>query len=297
MKRYIHFIVNPISGKGTHRLSKEYLQGFFSPEFFRIEVDYTEYRGHAIALSRTAAILNADTIVACGGDGTIHEVASALVGTDRILGIVPVGSGNGLASNLNIPRNIESAIKIIAAGHTIPIDVGKINEYYFFSNTGTGIDALVIKHYEKSGKRTLLSYVKASLSASLKFKPKRAAISFGNDIVEVNPFMLFISNSNEMGYSMSLTPEAKLNDGLLDVIIIPEISFFEKIVLGWYVLRNRTEKFKKAQRCVTEKLLIEYPEKIFTDTQIDGEYYHLRTNKIDVTVLENGLHVIVCKTS
>lgn len=295
--RYIHFIVNPISGKGTHRLSKEYLQSFFSPDLYRIEVDYTEYRGHAIALSRTAAILNADTIVACGGDGTIHEAASALVGTDRTLGIVPVGSGNGLAANLNIPRNIESAIKIIAAGHSIPIDVGKMNEHYFFSNTGTGIDAMVIKHYEKSGKRTLLSYVKASLSASLKFKPKKAIISFGNDIIEVNPFLLFISNSNEMGYNMSLTPEAQLNDGLLDVIIIPEISFFEKIVLGWYVLRSRTEKFKKAQRCITDKLLIEYPEKIFTDAQIDGEYYYLRTNEIDVTVLKNGLQVIVSQTN
>jgi len=297
MMRYIHFIVNPISGKGTHRLSKDYLQSFFSPDLYRIEVDYTEYRGHAIALSRTAAILNADTIVACGGDGTIHEVASALVGTDRTLGIVPVGSGNGLAANLNIPRNIESAIKIIAAGHSIPIDVGKMNEHYFFSNTGTGIDAMVIKHYEKSGKRTLLSYVKASLSASLKFKHKRAIVSFGNDIIEVNPFLLFISNSNEMGYNMSLTPEAQLNDGLLDVIIIPEISFFEKIVLGWYVLRSRTEKFKKAQRCITDKLLIEYPEKIFTDAQIDGEYYYLRTNEIDVTVLKNGLQVIVSQTN
>ncbi|MGV3458990.1 MAG: diacylglycerol/lipid kinase family protein [Flavobacterium sp.] len=293
--RYIQFIVNPISGKGSHKFSKEYLQGFFSPDLFRIEVDYTEYKGHAIALSRTAVILNADTIVACGGDGTIHEVASALVGTDRMLGIVPVGSGNGLASNLNIPRDVESAIKIIAAGHTISIDVGKINEHYFFSNTGTGIDALMIKHYEKSGKRTLLSYVKASLSASLKFKPKKAIISFGNDIIEVNPFLLFISNSNEMGYNMSLTPDARLNDGLFDVIIIPEISFFEKIVLGCYVLRSRTGKFKKAQRYITDKLFIEYPAKIFTDTQIDGEYYHLRTNKIDVTVLENGLQVIVSK--
>lgn len=289
---YIHFIVNPISGKAKHEITASYLKSFFPVDKYIIQVDYTEYKNHATELTKMAIEANPDIIVACGGDGTINEVASCLIGTDIKLGIVPVGSGNGLAANLQIPQNTEKALQIIKNENITAIDVGKINDQYFFSNTGIGIDAAIIKNYEHSGKRTLVSYIKSALKASFEFKPSKTQLTFSDRLIIENPFMLFISNSNEMGYGMSLTPKASLSDGLLDLIIIPSLSFREKLLLGYYVLRNKTEKFKKAQHFLIDKVHIELPEKIFPDVQIDGEYHNFKTIHIDIAILSKALNVI-----
>ncbi|MBF4486262.1 diacylglycerol kinase family protein [Flavobacterium sp. CSZ] len=289
----IHFIINPISGSGKHNLSASYLMQHFPVNEFRIEVDYTNHKKHALELTQAAVKQNPDYIVACGGDGTINEVASCIVGTSIILGVIPVGSGNGLASNLNIPRDFKKAIDIIKNGKTTAIDVGKINQFYFFSNMGIGIDAMIIKKYERSGNRTLSSYVKAALSSSFQYKAQPTIVTFEEQQIKVNPFMLFISNSNEMGYNMSLTPKASLSDGILDMVIIPELSFFEKLMLGFNVLRNTIDKFEKAKHNQVKEVHIEMPQKIFIDAQIDGEQRYLKTNIIVVGVLPKGLQVLV----
>jgi diacylglycerol kinase (ATP) len=290
---YIHFIINPISGSGKHNLAASYIIQHFPAEDFKIEVDYTKHKSHAVELTKAAIANKPDYIVACGGDGTINEVASCLVNTSIILGIIPVGSGNGLASNLNIPRDFKKAIDIIKAQKTTTIDVGKINQHYFFSNMGIGIDALIIKKYERSGNRTLSSYVKAALGSSFEFKAQEAIVSFQDQEIKINPFMLFISNSNEMGYNMSLTPKASLNDGVLDMVIIPELSFIEKLLLGFNVLRNSIEKFKKAKHYLVNEVRIEMPLKIFIDAQIDGEQHNIKANVITVGIIPNGLKVLV----
>jgi len=289
----IHFIVNPISGNGKHNLTASYFRNFFPRDEFTIAVDYTKYKQHAIALTKYAAMKKPDIIVACGGDGTINEVASCLVGTSIKLGIVPVGSGNGLASNLNIPKNLDKALKIIQKGHSDVIDVGQINDKYFFSNMGIGVDAMIIKKYEQSGKRTFSAYLKAALASGFNFKSTNTKMVFSDKVLNVNPFMLFVSNSNEMGYNMTLTPKASLSDGWLDLVVVPEISTIEKLKLGYAVLQNKIEYFSKAQHDLIQNLKIEMPDKIFTDVQIDGEYHNLKTNIIQVSVIQKGLNVIM----
>ncbi|MGK4567793.1 diacylglycerol/lipid kinase family protein [Flavobacterium sp. 3HN19-14] len=145
---YIHFIINPISGKGNHVLDEATLRPYFPESQYKIVTYHTKYKKHATELTNSIIGYNPDCIVACGGDGTINEVASCLVNADIPLGIIPVGSGNGLASNLNIPRNLEKAIDIIKNGITSKIDVGTVNGQCFFSNMGVGIDAMIIKKYE-----------------------------------------------------------------------------------------------------------------------------------------------------
>ncbi|WP_163399748.1 diacylglycerol/lipid kinase family protein [Flavobacterium fluviatile] len=289
---HIHFIINPISGSGKHNLSASYIGNQFPKEKYHVQVDYTKQKKHAFELTKKAIVKNPDYIIACGGDGTINEVASCLVGTSIKLGIIPVGSGNGLASNLKIPRDFDKAIAVIKKGHSTLIDVGQLNHKYFFSNMGIGIDALIIKKYERAGKRTLPAYIKASISAGLQFKSQKTLISFNNQTIETTPLMLFISNSNEMGYNMSLTPKASLHDGLLDMIVIPEISFFEKAILGYNVLKNSIEKFKKSKHYMVKEIQIEMPSKIFIDAQIDGEQHNLKTNKLKVNILPASLQVL-----
>lgn len=289
---YIHFIVNPISGKGKHQITQEFLEAHFPKDSYEIKIDYSKYKKHAIELAQNAVVQNPDIIVACGGDGTISEVASCLINTNIKLGIVPVGSGNGLASNLNIPRDILQSIEIIKQGKSVSIDAGKVNQHYFFSNMGLGIDAMIIKKYESTKKRTLSAYMNASIKASSEFKAQKAIIRYNDKVQFVNPFLLFISNSNEMGYKMSLTPKACLSDGFLDMLYVPKISFFEKMFFGGLVLTKKTEKFCKAEHSVIRSLNAEFPDKIFTDIQIDGEYHRLDTNQLQVDILPNSLIVM-----
>lgn len=291
--RYIHFIVNPISGNGLHRIDKTELQRYFPKESFRIEVDYSNYKRHAVLLTQNAILKKPNCIVACGGDGTINEVASCLINTEIKLGIIPVGSGNGLASHLKIPVDMETAALIIRKGYSQAIDVGKVNEYYFFSNMGIGIDAAIIKKYESYSKRTLFSYVRASLSSSFQFTPLKAVFILNDQFIETNFFLLFISNSNEMGYGMSLTPKASLTDGRLDLLMVSELSFINKLRLAICIVNNRTEKFKKARHSLIETMKVEVPDRIFLDTQIDGEFHNLKTNTIEISVIKNGLNVLI----
>lgn len=291
--KYIHFIINPISGDGKHNLSRTVLEKYFSEKEYKITVDYSNHKYHAIMLTNNAVAKSPDCIVACGGDGTINEVASCLVNTQIKLGIIPIGSGNGLASNLKIPKLLEDATQVIKNGKTQFIDIGKVNQHYFFSNMGIGIDALIIKKYDSYKKRTLTAYIKASLQASLKYKPIKAILSFNNQIINSNSFMLFVSNSNEMGYGMSLTPNASLIDGKLNLVLIPKISLIDQIKLGLHVISKKSEVFKMAQHSLIENIAIELPEKIFVDIQLDGEYHNLKTNKIDVSVIKNGLEIVV----
>lgn len=158
---------------------------------------------------------------------------------------------------------------------------------------GTGIDAAIIKQYERSGKRRLSAYIKAAIQSSLKFKAVHIVIDINDQIIECMPLLLFISNSNEMGYGMALTPKASLKDGLLDLVIVKKLPFWHMAALGYYVLRNQIEKFKHAQHIPVTHLYIEIPDNIFTDVQIDGEYCNLKTNMLSVSVLEQALEVLV----
>lgn len=290
---YIHFIVNPISGKGKHHITREFLEEHFPADSYTIEIDYSRYKKHAIALTEKAIAQQPDIIVACGGDGTISEIASQLVNTNIKLGIIPVGSGNGLASNLDIPKCILKSIAIIKKMKSVAIDSGKVNEHCFFSNMGLGIDALIIKKYESTKKRTLSAYVNASLKASSEYKPQKALLRYNGKEQEADPFLLFISNSNEMGYNMSLTPKASLSDGFLDLLYVPKISFMQKMLFGGLVVTKQCEKFKKAEHAMIQSLYAELPDRIFTDVQIDGEYHRLETNKLQVDILPKSLNVLV----
>ena len=134
------FIVNPNSGSANHEIKLDYLQSKFDPNDELI-IKETKYQFHAKELVVEALNEHADVIVACGGDGTINEVASALVKKNIPLGIIPAGSGNGLATNLGIPKDIDKAIEIIKSNNIHTIDVGRVEDNYFFSNVGFGIDA------------------------------------------------------------------------------------------------------------------------------------------------------------
>jgi len=292
----IHFIVNPISGKGHAPLTHEELQTYFIKGVHDLTIKISEYKAHAKELTQESILQKADIIVACGGDGTINEVATCLIGKNIALGIVPMGSGNGLASNLKIPKNRRKALEIIRNRQKEYIDVGQINNRYFFSNTGVGFDASLIKHYESSEKRTLLGYIRACVLTFRDIKKnKPLTIRINEESPMVNPFIVLISNSNEMGYKLSLTPKASLQDGLLDILIIKKIGRLKMLWLSFLVIIRKVHWLKESTSFQTKKIQLQHEAADFFDTQVDGEHYRATKNQLTISVLEKSLCVITAK--
>ncbi|SFZ94215.1 lipid kinase, YegS/Rv2252/BmrU family [Flaviramulus basaltis] len=288
----IHFIVNPIAGSGQNSFSEQFLQDYFESDTYNITIKSSGYKGHAIDLTKESIHQKAHIIVACGGDGTINEVASTLVDTNIPLGIIPVGSGNGLASHLNIPKNTIKALHIIKNNKYTKIDVGCVNQRYFFSNTGFGFTANVIENYEALQKRTIWSYVKASLKSFFEFyKKEEIIISIDNVTDVVNPFLIFISNSNEMGYNMSLTPKASLQDGLLDVVIVPKIGKIKMLFFGFCMLIKKPDLLKDVKYFQTKEISLLRKRGAFFESQIDGELSKLGEQSLSIFLKEKSLSV------
>ncbi|MFD0835809.1 diacylglycerol/lipid kinase family protein [Mariniflexile aquimaris] len=291
--KHIHFIVNTIAGKGNNNIDIALLESFFNKDEFTLTLKPTSYKKHAIKLAQESVLEQADIVVACGGDGTINEVASCLVNTSIPLGIIPIGSGNGLASNLNIPKNINRALQLIKAQETKRIDVGQLNKHYFFSNTGIGFDAQVIKNYEASNERTIGSYIKATIK-SLKKSKKLVQVetTFNGKTIVHKPFLIFISNSNELGYHLSLTPKASLQDGKLDILIVKKISLLKIILFMFLMLFKRHNILKGVDCYQTKNITITQKNKRLFQIQLDGEFLLIKKPSIDINILEKALTVI-----
>ncbi|WP_038332389.1 diacylglycerol kinase family protein [Empedobacter falsenii] len=293
MKNKIIFIINPIAGKGKGLMIETEIQSYFNQKNVEFETFLTESIGHATEITNQVLTKNPDIIVACGGDGTINEVAQALVGSNVALGIIPIGSGNGLAANLHIPKTTEKAFETILNAKINKIDAGKINENYFFSNMGLGIDADVINNYAQTKTRNFLGYVTASTKAIFSFQPKKFNIELDNEhTLDDDFYFVFCSNSNEAGYGISFSPNAKLNDGKLDFLAVKKLNFIQQIQFSANVLGKRIEKMKQAK--VLQVNSVKFNSKqTKTIAQVDGEAVIFNQKSIEVSIVPNALNVIV----
>ena len=158
-KKKIVFVVNPISGTQGKRAILKWIDERINRTLYDYTIVKTQYAGHAEKIAATAAKEKVDIVVAIGGDGTINEIGRALIHTDTALGIIPCGSGNGLARHLQIPLEPKAAIDIINKSSVACIDYGKINNIPFFCTCGVGFDAFVSLKFADSGKRGLLTYL------------------------------------------------------------------------------------------------------------------------------------------
>lgn len=227
-KKKVLFVVNPIAG-GIHKESFPGLVDLhLNKEVFSYEIEFTRSGGHAAELSRDAVSRGLDVVVAVGGDGTINEVAQSLVGTGTVLGIIPSGSGNGLARHLNIPFHFEKAIELINTGRVSKIDTGRINGRVFVSLAGVGFDALVAKLFAHQPHRGFFTYFRIVAQRYQSYRPKTYIITLdGHTRIKTKAFFITFANSNQFGYNTTIAPNAELNDGLLDVCIVQKPTIFE----------------------------------------------------------------------
>src|SRR6185437_6414340 len=177
MKEDIFFIVNPIAGARSKAPIPYNINKHINKTLFNPEIIFTDYSGHATELTKDLLAKSAKIIVAVGGDGTVNEIARAMINTHATLGIIPAGSGNGLARHLNIPMDIVKAIEVINARKEIAIDCGNVNGRYFFCTAGVGFDAHIGKVFGEIGKRGFTSYILTTIKEFSGYKPLKYTIS------------------------------------------------------------------------------------------------------------------------
>lgn len=288
----IHFIVYSISSRKSKILHDGILKIFCNKNKYKLSIKHSNYQGHAIKLTKDSIKEKANVIVACGGDGTINEVARNIVGSDVSLGIIPMGSGNGLASNLKISKNIITALNILKSQKIMKIDVGTINNDYFFSNTGIAFDAVFIKNYNSINLRGIIGYVYSFITSLFNFKYLDIKIKGSNINQMSTPFILLISNSNQLGYHVTLTPNASLIDGKLNLVLIDKMNWFKIFSFLLMSLFRYYPNFFQIKKSEIHKLELRCREREFI-YQIDGELVNKKTKKLNISILNRKVKVIV----
>ena len=238
-KKKITFVVNPKSGTQNKEHIVSCIHERLGPEKYLPEIEYTEYAGHAVEIAARKAKEGAWGVVAIGGDGTINEIARSLVHTQTALGIIPCGSGNGFARHLQIPMEIRKAIEIINEGSILTVDYGRINDLPFFCTCGVGFDAFVSLKFSQAGKRGPLTYLEKTLAESLQYRPETYELEIEGSTTRYKAFLIACGNASQYGNNAYITPQATLDDGLLDVTILEPFTVLDAPALA-FQLFNRT---------------------------------------------------------
>lgn len=280
--RTILFIINPKSGTDKKLYVRQIIGKKIDVSKFSYQVRYTEYAGHAEVLAREAVKKGTDIVVAVGGDGTVNEVARALIHTQTALGIIPCGSGNGLARHLQLPMDPEGAIQMINEACIKSLDYGTMNNLPFFCTCGMGFDAFVSMKFANSGKRGLLSYIENTLRETLTYKPDTYTLTLDDQQIEQRAFVIACANASQYGNNAFIAPAATMSDGLMDITVLEPFSAIEapqlalQLFNGTLTTNSRVKTFKARKAHI--KRLSKAPvhvdgDPLLTDTEIDVEIH------------------------
>lgn len=230
-------IINPVSGRHGDgdrevRRRRDAIARAAHAAGVEVQVHVTAHAGHATSLARAAAEGGSRVVVAWGGDGTVNEVATGLAFGATALAIVPAGSGNGLARELGVPWAPERALATAFGGRTRQIDLGQINDRLFVNVAGIGFDACVARSFNahRSGGWGLPKYVWLALRDARHYEPQRYRISTGEASLETNAYVIAVANSAQYGNGASIAPAARVDDGLLDMVIVEVAPVWRMVI-------------------------------------------------------------------
>lgn len=288
--RSILFIINPKSGTDRKIYIRQSIGRNIDTNKYTYQVRYTEYAGHAEVIAREAAEAGIDIAVAVGGDGTVNEVARALIHTNTALGIIPCGSGNGLARHLQLPMDPEGAISMINAGNIKDLDYGTMNGLPFFCTCGMGFDAFVSMKFANSGKRGLISYIENTLRETLTYKPDTYTLRFDDQQVQQRAFVIACANASQYGNNAFIAPSASMSDGLMDITVLEPFTAIEapqlalQLFNGTLGTNSRVKTFKAKKVSITRTG--------DDPVHVDGD--PLNTGKsIEVEIHSKGIKMVV----
>ena len=250
------FIVNPISGRSSKESIVGAIAGSVDMDRYEVTIRFTAAPGHATTLASEAVQSGQQLVVAVGGDGTVNEVARALVGTDAVLGIIPCGSGNGLARHLHIPMNPRKAIEILNQGQIRRIDTLTVNGTPCFCTAGVGYDAFVSEEYAKEPTRGLVTYVRKAVENWFDYTPEQYLIETEEGMFSRTALAITCANANQWGNGVHVAPKASLTDGLIDVTIIHPIKPLNALPMPVQILGYSFDKNPGVETFKTSGLTI-----------------------------------------
>lgn len=290
MKKKAVFIINLKSGTSDKAAIPGLIGETLDKDKFDYDIAITEYAGHASEIAAKAKSDGVDVAVAVGGDGTVNEVARAIVHSDTALGIIPCGSGNGLARHLLLPMNPRKAIELINTFEMRELDYGIINDYPFFCTCGMGFDAFVSMKFAEAGKRGPITYIENVLREGLKYKPETYVITDENGTAREKAFLISCANASQYGNNAYIAPQASMSDGLMDVIIMEPFDVFEAPQISIDMFNKTLDKSSKIKtfRCKRLHIHRDSPGVI----HYDGD--PVMTGKdINVELRPKGIKIIV----
>ena len=230
-----------------------------------------------------------DIVCAVGGDGSVHEVGTTLIGSQTQLAIIPLGSGNGLARHMKIPLKIKEAIECINSGNRIEMDTLKVNNKPILGFGGYGFDALIAKKFEGSRKRGFTSYIKLVLKEVFKYNPINVSIDANGQVRKLPVFLCTIANTSEFGNGFIVSPKSDATDGKFEVVILKPFSFWNIPAMLFRYFSGRTDYSGLTEVIKTDQATLILPHSY---GQIDGEPIS-SGKKVQVDVVPRSLRIIV----
>ncbi|MCI0694869.1 diacylglycerol kinase family lipid kinase [candidate division KSB1 bacterium] len=285
----IKFIINPNAG---FRRDKRHLYNLIRRRCKGLDfkIAHTHGPGDATRMAQQAADEGYATVVAVGGDGTVNETASGLVGTETALGIIPRGSGNGLARSLNVPLQAAKALEVIGTGKTYRIDAGRAAHRYFFVVTGVGFDASVGSKFNSASWRGPLPYFYLAAREFANYQPEPLRLRLENEVMEMTPFLVTIANTQQYGNGAVIAPHARPDDGILDVCVIRPMNFAEFVMNAPKLFNGKADTIPLITYYRSRFAVIEKAGSVLF--HVDGEV-QTADGVVEISVLPQALKVIV----
>lgn len=255
MPRKILFIVNPNAGKRVSDFIIQTIRKEF-PQNIYYQIAIWKDKDHFEEISDLLLTQGYTDAVAVGGDGTVNHVAKTILNTKIRLGIVPIGSGNGLARSLGLSMNIKEVIQQIINGKATVIDHGKVNGIPFFCTSGIGFDAHIGDLFAKMTKRGLQGYVKITFSELFNYRAKNYTLEFNGQTIQRKAFLITVANAGQYGNDFYIAPQANMQDGLFHVAIIKPFNFINVFGLLAKILSKKAHQSRIIETIVTNKIKI-----------------------------------------
>ena len=286
----ITFIINPIAGQKQYKAVEKKIHKYLDHKKFVSEIKYSKKKGDIQKIAKKAIDRGVNIIIAVGGDGTVNEVSSMLIKSNVKMGVIPIGSGNGLALCLGIPKNIKKAIEKINLNHVKKIDCFSINNFHSINLIGFGFDAYVAKEFAKETSRGLIKYIILTFKLLIRYKPKEFTIKLNNKIEKVKVFSLNICNGKQFGNNFIISPTAKVDDGKLSVCIVRAYKWYNfiYILILFFLKKIHFSKFYTSFK--TNNIIIEGESKNLI--HVDGES-HIVNKTSNIIIKSKSINFII----
>ena len=296
MRKKTLIVVNPISGVGRQKKIEEILNRHLNHDIFDYSIRYTEYIHHGTLIAHEAAMQGYDCVVAVGGDGTVYDIVQGLMGSDVRLGIIPCGSGNGLAHTLKLPLLPWMAARVLNQCYERTIDTIAVRTadkdnapvHYSVNATGIGFDVHVARLMQSARSRGLSAYSNMVMRAYSNYRCNNYTLTINDQQIQRNAWIIAILNSNRIGYNLPVAPDAKLDDGMMDIDIIDKVPVEHLPISIPITLAGHISWSQHVEMFRASQMLIEGNVDRYAD--IDGECIEVGRNVL-VTNIPNSLHI------